>query len=195
MKEKILEGLGFKRDWIYEVIVSTIDQNKQPHAAPIGIFSKDMETISMNLYPGSETLENILKTRGAAVNFTSNLELINKSVSGEEILFDSSNKSTIPVIKDADAYLMLELDRSVDQQDFVEMDFKISEFEENQKPQLLNRAEMLFLEALIKFTKKDFLGEDLMLAELCEIQRVIKKTAPNSKYEKMMEELLEHARD
>lgn len=57
-----------KKGLLYETVVTTVDGNKKPNAAPIGIICKDKMEIVCYLHQGSTTVKNIKETKSFVVN-------------------------------------------------------------------------------------------------------------------------------
>jgi hypothetical protein len=190
MNEKILEKLGFKRNWIYEVII-TSGNKKKPNAAPMGIFTDDFRNIKLKVYKSSRTCENLLAKKEFVVNFVDDLGVFFSSIfSKEKLRYKNAKKISAPVLSFANSWLELKVNDMKDLGDKIEFYAEIIFFEEikkkkNEKVKLINRAKFLVLESLIKSTKRPFLKK-----EIEENLRVIKKVAPNSKYEKIVEKIL-----
>ena len=65
-------GPTFKKKMIHEVIVTTVNQDKQVHIAPMGIKFVDhanRECIQISPFKPSQTLDNLLVTKKATINF------------------------------------------------------------------------------------------------------------------------------
>jgi hypothetical protein len=67
---------------------------------------------------------------------------------------------------------------------------KITDYCINSEPNLINRAEYLTLESLILFTRFFFTKSHTNKILLLENFRIVKKVAPNSKYESIMEKII-----
>lgn len=63
-----LEDIGMKKGLLYETVVTTVDGNKKPNAAPIGIICKDKMEVVCYLHQGSTTVKNIKETKSFVVN-------------------------------------------------------------------------------------------------------------------------------
>ena len=62
-----LMELGMKKNWLYEVVISSFD-NRVPHAAPFGAKTRDLKSVAIEMYKGSNTLRNVLAGKEFALN-------------------------------------------------------------------------------------------------------------------------------
>lgn len=67
-----LFDLGFDKGSIYEIIVTTFDSKKRPHAAPMGVTISGATNLILRPFIETETLENLRARRCGVVNVTSN---------------------------------------------------------------------------------------------------------------------------
>ncbi len=104
-----------KKSRIYETIVTTIDKEKKPNAAPIGVYFLDDGKLVMKIYKENKTYRNLIETKVCCVNIVYNPLLfikyaILKEKSKEEILKkEIIYYGNLPILKDAHAYLIAEL--------------------------------------------------------------------------------------
>ncbi len=190
---KILKNIGMRKNWIYEVIVTTL-YNKNPYAAPIGVWTEDFDTIKMCIYRNSTTLGNIIREREFAVNFVDDIGIFYKSLFNKnEIMYENSIVIDASVIKNSTASIELRVKEMVEKREgdgfFIEGE--ILSVQIRDKIKLINRAECLALESLIYATKINHLPENIKNIReiLKENYRIIRKIAPNSEYENIMERL------
>ncbi|MCP8316912.1 MAG: DUF447 family protein, partial [archaeon] len=71
-KVNSLSDLGFIKNCVFEVIVSTYGINHVPNAAPMGIMTDDMQRFIMKPYTTSQTYRNIFLQKCAVINIISN---------------------------------------------------------------------------------------------------------------------------
>ena len=72
---------------IHEVIVTTINKDKKVHIAPMGVKilqSDSKKLVQISPFKPSQTLNNILETRIATVNFIDNVKVFSGIVTGEK---------------------------------------------------------------------------------------------------------------
>ncbi len=184
-----LKNLGLKKNWIYEVIVTTGD-GKKPNAAPMGIWTTNFSDIVLEVYKNTETYKNILTTNELVVNFVDNLEIFYDSIRDKKkIGYAPAKKVNAPVLREATSWLELKVKGVRDLGESVSFTSEIV-YSKVKKVKLINRAESLTLESLIKFTKPSFPGSKK--TEIQRAYRVIKKVAPRSSYEKTVRKILEN---
>ena len=72
---------------IHEVIVTTINKDKKVHIAPMGVKilqSGSKKLVQISPFKPSQTLDNILETKIATVNFIDNVKVFSGIVTGEK---------------------------------------------------------------------------------------------------------------
>ena len=72
---------------IHEVIVTTINKDKKVHIAPMGVKilqSNSKKYVQISPFKPSQTLNNILETKIATVNFIDNVKVFSGIVTGEK---------------------------------------------------------------------------------------------------------------
>ena len=169
--------------WIYEAIVTTRDSDGEMRAAPMGVSTPDFEHIILEVYKTSKTSKNIINEKKFIINFVVYVELFWKTVIHENLEFDNLGH-----LKDSDAWIEAEVEKVEEAGEKIKVYSKISDYRIiNLNFVLINRAKYLALESIINFTKPDLLKSK---NEIKENLRAIKKVAPDSKYEKIVEEIL-----
>lgn len=184
-----LEKLGMKRKWIYEVIVTTF-QNKDPHSTPIGVWTENFSELNMNIYKESMTLGNILTQKEFAANFVSDISTFYYALFAKnEVTYINSKQIHAPAIKNASAVVGLKLKEITEEKSRFQIQAHVINVQIMDDLKLVNRAESLVLESLILATKIPFLGREEIKKALKENLRVIKKVAPGSKFQNIMEKI------
>jgi hypothetical protein len=59
-----------EKNTIYEIILSTYNQQNEPHAAPMGIILNDKNQIHLNFYEGATSCKNLESTKQGVINFS-----------------------------------------------------------------------------------------------------------------------------
>lgn len=183
----ILKKMGLKRGWIYETIISTSD-GFGFNAAPMGVYTKDCKTVNLEVYRTSKTCKNIKKQGKLAVNFTSNILTFYDALKAKEKIRYCKVKG-IPVMRGADACLILNTRKTKSLNGKILINAEILDYRIKKTPRLINRAEYLTLESLVKATKIPFLPKkrkEKLLDEIRENRRIIGKVAPKSVYGKII---------
>ena len=190
-----LKSLGFKKDWVYEVIVTTEYQGR-PHAAPMGISSKDLNKIKLEVYKTAETCRNISETGFFAVNLTEDISFYYSSLfDRKKIKYLRPKGFIVPAIKGADAFIEARVVSEKDAGEKIIFSAEVISFRKAGKKdiKLINRATFLVMEALIKATKikaaKDAVKKRQFLEELRYIAHAASKTAPGSRQARMASKL------
>lgn len=193
--KNILKSLGFKKNWVYEVIVTT-EYNGIAHAAPMGVSSSDLRKILVSVYKSAETCRNISETGFFAVNFTNDMSLFYSSLhEKKKIKYIQPKGLVISVLGKADAFVEARVTSEKDADEKIIFTAEVIGFAKNgkRKIQLINRAESLALEALIKASKikatKDSVKRKHLLDELRYIAFAASKTAPDSSHARMASKL------
>jgi hypothetical protein len=194
-KPKVLEALGFRKDWIYETIISTYSGAK-PHSAPMGVSTPDRAFLAAEIYKTSETCANILSKKIFCVNLSSDISLFHDSAYKKgTLVYGRADKIEAPIIAQADASLEISVLESVDLGDrirFIGNVVNYSARKEFASIKLVNRGEALALEALIALTKiphSTSEEKESLEKEIRRISRVVSRVAPGSPAEKLAYEV------
>ena len=179
---KIPDEFGLGKGWIYEVVVTAAG-----NAAPMGILTRDSESIELEIYKGSKTCENILRDKKFVINFVDDIEIFYNSIfEKERIEFEDMH------LKDVDAFIEVEVS------EVKEMDGKVGvkavplAFGIIKAPRPLNRAKALVLESLVAKTKIPHVSaeeREFLERGIQENLRVVRKVAPGSEFERILERL------
>lgn len=187
---KQLAQLGMKKDWIYEVVISTVS-NGLPHAAPFGMKSSDLSTISLDMYKGSKTLENILAQKQFVLNLLPDSIFFHQALFDQEkIRFKEAKTINAPVMADAPSHIEARVIATKQTKLRVLIDAKVVLVKPVQEIRLINRAKALFLESMVLSTRMDFIPGKKFQKAMKENFRVIQKVAPGSEYAIQMASLL-----
>jgi hypothetical protein len=186
----LLESLEIQKNWLYEIVVSSYSA-KTPNVAPFGVRTKDYKNITIEMYKGSTTLNNILETGEFVVNVVDDpVVFYNALYCKEKIRFSGAKMITAPVIIDSPASIEVRLRETEEREKSYILTAEVIHIDVRKKSQLINRAKSLALESLILSTRKKFSPEKKMEEMLRENYRVVKKVAPESEYTKMVHNLL-----
>lgn len=166
-----LESIGMKTGGRYESIFTSMNQNEEMDAAPMGVKCIGDEEIAARIFEGSTTLENIKETKVFCVNITDDPALY------AQTLFKTYNESQlkkdddIVFLKDADAY-GIALVTSIEEQplDNDQISTKGKAFivkaevlkivVNRQGAKAINRGLYAFMECLVNYTRLDLIDED-----------------------------------
>jgi hypothetical protein len=185
-----LRALGFKKDWVYETLVTT-RSDKKVNAAPMGVWSADGASVSMRVHKTADTYGNIRKNKKFAVNFPGVVALFYDAIlEGDKLQTEGDSL----FLKDCPAVLEAEVTALEDMEDAVVVTARVLAYRIKKAPQLINRAEYLALDSLIAYTKLSSVPEkerDMLTERIRENLRVIRRTALNSDFQKLVERLLD----
>lgn len=185
-----LKQLGMKKDWLYEVVLSSFDKNA-PHAAPFGVKTTDFNLVTIEMYKASNTLENVLTYKEFVLNTIDDPAIFYQTLyDREKINFGLAKMINAPVLIDSPASIEVRLVNSIDREQSLMIEAEVVYVHIRYRSELINRAKSLVLESLIMATRMPHLAERKPKELLRENYRIIKKVAPGSKYEYVMQELL-----
>lgn len=202
-----MSELGFIRNGIVEVIVSTFDEDHRPHAAPMGASTEDMRSIILKPFKSSQTYRNILRWRSGVANITSDPLLFYRTVFKDSNPGGELPKEWFAKASTVDAPRMINTD--------VCIDLLVTDIEESEDraqilcrvestlmlnhsylPHVYNRAAPAVIESLIHATRieahlnagKPENAEDLinLVEHYC---RLVERIAPDSTYSEMMDDI------
>jgi len=206
-----LTDLGFSKKIIGETIISTYDDQRQPNAAPMGVRMEDFEHLILWIYTSSLTYQNLETKRCAVVNVLSDPELFyltalkesKKNANLPQEWFERATIVDAPRLRKADAHIEVTAKkiRSLDDER-AEVILQVKHINASKiLPRVYCRASFATIEAIIHATRIYFLmkqakiGEKKQALNLIERVRecydVVNRVAPNSRYSKIMKELLQ----
>jgi hypothetical protein len=187
---KRLKEIGMKKNWIYEVIVSTFYAGT-PHAAPMGIWSEDFDTLNMAIYKDSKTLENIIKEKEFAANFVDDITIFYESLFNKgKIAFKQLKQINTPVIKDSSAIIECKVKHIKKKENRFHISAEIVDLRIWDEIKLINRAEGLVIESLVLASRLPHFPGRRNEDTLKENFRIIGKVAPDSTYVRTMEKVM-----
>ncbi len=185
-----LKQLGMKKNWIYEIVISSFDNNV-PHAAPFGVKTTDFKLVSIEMYKGANTLRNVLKSKEFVINTVSDPTVFYQALYERgKINFGSAKMIKAPVLTDSPVSIEVRLTNALNSEQTFVIEAEVVDIHIRNRSELINRAKSLVLESLILATRIPHLPQRKPEELLRENYRVIKKVAPGSKYEHVMQELL-----
>lgn len=187
----MLEAIGMRKGWIYEVIVSTY-RNGRPHSAPMGVWTGDFLTLNMTIYSGSSTLKSIMEKKDFAVNLVTDVAVFYDSLFNKtNIAYRDSLNVNAPVLLNASTIVEARLDKAVRSGNKFHLESTPLNIETIEPVKPINRAEAIVMESLILATRLPYLAGSKVREALKENHRIVKKVAPGSQYEEMMKKLVE----
>lgn len=188
---KPLEMIGMRKGWIYEVIVSTYRDGK-PHSAPMGIWTDDFAALNLAIYSGSGTLKNIMELKCLAVNLVADVSVyFNSLFDRARIAYRDSLNIDAPVLLNASAVIEARLNKAENKGNRFHLECTPVNIEAIEPVRLINRAEAIVIESLILATRLPHLAGQKVREALKENYRIVRKVAPGSQYEELMNKLVE----
>ena len=185
-----LKQLGIKQNWLYEVVITSLDNNI-PHAAPFGVKTTDFNDVLIEMYKGSNTLRNVLANKEFVLNTVTDPTVFYDALYAEEkINFGFAKMIMAPVMTDSPASIEVRLKNARIKEQSYMIEAEVIYIHIRNRKELINRAKSLVLESLILATRIPYLAQRKPEELLRENYRVIEKVAPGYKYEHVMQELL-----
>ena len=186
----LLRELGLRREWIYEVLLST-SCGDTPHAAPIGVWTTDFETLRMHLYGEPRTLRNVRETGYCVANFPSDEQALGCAIlSPHDLAFHEAGEARAPRLREMTAYVELELAETSSLPDRTEVVGRVVGGRATGRVRLINRAAPLLVESLILASRLPRRDRAATLATIRDNARTVHRVAPRSPYGTAMGRLL-----
>lgn len=201
-----LSKLGFEPKCVYEVIVTTINEDNTLNAAPMGVFLGGDDTLIMQPYITTRTYRNISRTREAVVNVTDDVTLFFTTIFEKEKVVKlpvlSAKRVSVPILADSKAYVECIVEGEPAIYDGrAKVTLKAVEcgvLSQNYRP--ICRAFNLILESIIHFTrikyfieKGDVSGAMKLLEMITFYRDIVKRVCSGTRYEEMMNRIFEEA--
>lgn len=182
-----LHSVGMRKGMLYETIITTINPDKTPNAAPMGVICKDKDEIVVYLHEGSRTVKNIKNNRDFIVNILKDPLVFVESTMGNLKADNFLEFKDNYTIKNADAYFLAKVNdlKDIERKDQFGIDKSTiirADVEEivvnNDCVEPLNRAIYGVVEALVYLTRKEMISgetEKLYNLRMKEISRIVNK--------------------
>ena len=183
-----LYSLGMEKGLLYETILTTINSDGTPNAAPIGVICKDDHEIVIYLHKGSKTYDNVRREKSFHVNILNDPMIFAESTIGNlENKEFKSDEGDGYFIKRAEAFFRAEIisEKLVHRKDHLGtfttyvIRAKVLRIVKNQEHiQPLNRAIYGIIEALVYVSRINLASADekkVYLDRISEISRVVNK--------------------
>ena len=173
---------------IHEVIVTTVSKDKKVHIAPMGIkIINDDGTrlVQISPFKPSQTLNNILETGIATINFTDNVKVFSGIVTGKKknwSLNQSANEY-VPHLENTNTHMNVKVHRHYDDSVRPRITCIIIS-EETHRPFLgFNRSQFSVIELAVLSTRLGRVDDKKVRDELQYLKIGIDKTAGNNEKE------------
>ena len=173
---------------IHEVIVTTINKEKKVHIAPMGIkiFNEQKKKyVQISPFRPSQTLENLLETNIATINFIDNVKVFSGIVTKENKDWELSPlfNNYVPHLEETNTHMNVVVNEIKD--DSVRPKIKCEVLkEEMHRPFLgFNRAQFSVIELAVLSTRLCRISDDKVRNELEYLKIGIDKTAGDNEKE------------
>lgn len=182
-----LHSIGMRKGMLYESIITTINPDKTPNAAPMGVICKDKDEIVVYIHEGSHTIKNIKNNTTFVVNILKDPMVFVESTLGNLSADHFQEFKDNYAVKDADAYFLARINdlKDIEREDQFGIDKSsiiradVEEIVVNKDCiEPLNRAIYGVIEALVYLTRKDMVSGDtekLYNLRMKEISRIVNK--------------------
>jgi hypothetical protein len=163
---------------IHETIVTTAARDGRPHIAPMGVRFEDERAILAPFRP-SATLDNILATRAAVINFTTDVRIFAGCVTGYRWDWPTLPASRVASVRldGSLAHTELELDEVRDNGERPVLRMKCVHREMHAPFAGFNRAQAAVIEGAILVSRLFMLPAEKIDSEMAYLQIAIDKTA------------------
>ncbi len=182
-----LNSIGMKKGMLYETIITTVNPDKTPNAAPIGVICKDKDEIVVYLHEGSRTVKNIKDKGIFIVNILKDpLVFVDSTLGNLDSDYFLEFKDDYS-IKNADAFFLVNVNdlkdvKREDQFGVSKTSIIQADVEEvvinDDCVEPLNRAIYGVIESLVYLTRKEMVSgetEKLYNLRMKEISRIVNK--------------------
>lgn len=190
-----LSEIGMNKGQQYETIITTIDKNGNPNAAPFGVRVLEKDKVQLRIFEGGNSIKNIKENEEFVVNITENplmFTLSSIDTIPEEYLTKinskTKNNNELFYLANADAYFICEVEtlktafRENDPIKDTEVNMikaNVVELTINNKcARPLNRAIHALIEALVNYSRIDIVNsetQEYLLERFLESERIIKR--------------------
>ncbi len=182
-----LQSVGMKKGLLYETIITTVNPDETPNAAPIGVICKSSGEMVIYLHEGSHTVKNIKNKGNFMVNLLKDPLAFVGSTLGNLPADNFAEYNSNFYLKNADAFILARVKnfKDVEREDqfgISKTSIVTASVEEivikNKCVEPLNRAIYGIVEALVYLTRKDMVSGDtekLYNHRIKEINRIVNK--------------------
>ena len=166
---------------IHEVIVTTINENERVHIAPMGIKfvdHADKKCVQISPFKPSQTLDNLLKTEKATVNFIDDVKVFAGIVTGREKDWDLSpcSKNEVAHLSNTNSYMNLKVSSFIEDELRPKIICNILNTE-NLRPFMgFNRAQFSVIELAVLSTRLGMIDDEKVKKEYDYLKIGIDKT-------------------
>ncbi len=173
---------------IHEVIITTRNMNDEVHIAPMGIkiFNENSQKfVQISPFKPSQTLDNILETKIATINFIDDVKVFAGIVTGEkkDWALKSSEDKYVPHLEHTNTHMNAEVSQVHDDSVRPEIICKIINNEVHLPFLGFNRAQFSVIELAVLSTRLGMIDDNKVKEELKYLKIGIDKTAGDNEKE------------
>jgi hypothetical protein len=163
---------------IYETIVTTVDADNHPHIAPFGVSEKNGLVVIAPFRP-SKTLDNLILSRAAVLNFTDDVRIFAGIITGRQRTWPMQKAEKIPgfVLDAALAHSELSLVEVNEHATRPEFYLQVEHEVNHASFRGFNRAQAAVIELAVLISRLHILPIEKINAELAYLNIAISKTA------------------
>ena len=173
---------------IHEVIITTRNIDNKVHIAPMGIkiFSENSDKFAqISPFKPSQTLDNILETKIATINFIDDVKVFSGIVTGKkrDWALKESKDTHVPHLENTNTHMNVIVFNEIDDPVRPKIKCKVI-YEEVHRPFLgFNRAQFSVIELAVLSTRLGIIDDKKVKEELKYLKIGIEKTAGNNEKE------------
>lgn len=201
-----LRKLGFEEGCVYEVIITTLNENGTLNAAPMGVTLGEKDFLIVRPYVTTRTYHNLARTGEATVNITDDISLFFISIFEKEKVKElrsiEAKRVSVPILAKSKAYIECTVEGSpVVRNGRAKVTLKAVNcgvLDQSFRP--ICRAPNLILESIIHFTRIEPLirnGEVDEASRLLEIiafyRDIVRRVCGGTQYEEMINRVYDEA--
>ena len=201
-----LSSLGFAKGVNCEAIVTTLNPDGSPNAAPMGMQMKDEQHLTLNVYNTAQTCQNLQAKKCAIVNLTNSIEVFYRSTFKEAnpngripaTWFVKSEAAVAPRLRHADAAIEVAVSSLSVGEERTIFNFKVETVAaKEQLPRVYCRALPLTIEAVTHATRvKAFMHMpekreqvEQLIETIRSHAKIVERVAPSSEFTAVFQDL------
>jgi uncharacterized protein len=202
-----LNSLNMEKGMRYETIVTTINEDGTPNAAPMGVICKDHDKVVLRLNEGSRTVRNIKREKAFYVNLTKDpILFVQATIENPPYEEFKDENRGFSLIK-SDAFFLAEViqERQMEREDsfgksvltIVQAQTREIMLNKFRDIEPMNRAICGIIEALVNLSRMDIAQpnkKNEYLRRMKEISRLVNRVG-GTEHQKAMEMINEEVRD
>jgi len=171
---------------IIETVLSTVDRNKVPNFAPMGI-TCSAQLVVVRPFISSKTYQNLKDTGEAVINITDNVLVIAKTALGDKnIRYRPDSFTACHLLEDACRFISCAVESVEEQNERAAFNCRILGKSWLRDFSAFNRAKHAVIEASILATRLHLYPRELISAKLDEYRLLVRKTGSTQEEEALL---------